>query len=83
MDYARPDCVAVWIKGVLGMEVVGVSAMDSDLKMWAEVVSAAWPDPGSPDIPRMEEALGPREHVESKLPMMIANVRCNAGLPNL
>ncbi len=83
MDFARADCVAVWINGVLAMEFLGVGAVDGDLKMWAETVSAAWPDQGSPDIPRIEKALGLREEVESKLLRMIASVRCCAGLPSL
>ena len=64
---ARADRVAVWIKGILAMDTLGVGAMNGDLKTWAEAVNAAWPDPGSPDIPRIEEALGPREEVELKL----------------
>lgn len=82
MDYARADCVAVWIKGILAMDTLGVGAMDGDLKTWAEAVNAAWPDPGSPDIPRIEEALGPREEVELKLLRMIASVRRGIGLPD-
>ena len=83
MDYASPDCVALWIKGVLAMEVIGVGAVHGDRKTWAEAVSAAWPDPGSPDIPRIEEALGPREEVERKRLRMAASVRCSADLPSL
>ena len=82
LDGARADRVAVMIKGILAMDTLGVGAMDGDLKTWAEAVNAAWPDPGSPDIPRIEEALGPREEVELKLLRMFASVRRGIGLPD-
>ena len=56
MQYGQVDCVAVWIKGVLAMEAIGIGAMDVDLKTWAQTVDAARPDPGPPDILRIEEA---------------------------
>ena len=83
MQYGQVDCVAVWIKGVLGMEAIGIGAMDVDLKTWAETVNAAWPNPGPPDIPRIEAALGLRDDLESKMRRMIVSVRRNADLPSL
>ena len=83
MQYDRVDCVAVWIKGVLGMEAIGIGAMDVDLKTWAETVNAAWPNPGPPDIPRIEEALGPRGELESRMRRMIVDLRRDAGMPGL
>ena len=83
MQYDKADCVAGWIIGVLAQENIGVGAMDADLKTWAQAVDAAWPDPGPPDIPRIQEALGPREELRDKMQRMIASVRRSAGFPSL
>ena len=84
MQYDKADCVAVWIKGVLAQETMGVGAVDADLTTWARAVHAAWPDPGPPeDIPRIQEALGPRNELEDKMRRMIASVRRSAGFPSL
>ena len=80
MQYDKADCVAVWIKGVLAQEAMGVGAMDDDLKPWAQAVHASWVAETLPDIPRIQKALGPRNELEDKMRRMIASVRRNAGL---